>query len=173
MDERVQFDPDRDDVEITADAGWGDAYSLREIQRRMRHPDPERAARWARLWHASWDIALERARTYNRRDLIQWMLDTGEPVPADVVRALLALRFKPGRPPIPASPEDVVTRVQEAILRGHRWPDCLKVVAADLGCGQDAVLKKWNDYPKTWRDDLRAEVKEAEIVIKDAPLLGK
>ena len=168
-DERVYFRRADDDVVCIANDGEGDAYSLRHIQRMMGDPDPERAARWERLWRASWHIALERLRVYKRRDLIDWMIDTGEPVPADVVRELLDLRLKRGRPPVPATPEDVVARVHEAIRRGHRWPSCLDVVGEELGCGPDAVLKKWNDCPRTWRDDIRADIDAVQIIIEKAP----
>jgi hypothetical protein len=50
----------------------------------------------------------------------------------------------------------VVERVHEAIRRGHRWPECLEVVAKDLDCGPDAVLRQWRLCAD--RDAIRAAV---------------
>jgi hypothetical protein len=178
-DERVEWDTDRDDVIINNDDL---VVSLQECRRMMRHPDPYSAQYWRRLWLGSWAVAIRRVQVYNCRRLLDWLLDTGEPVPADIARQLMGLKGPPNRPPaIRETPDAVVRRVRRAILDGHRFDStddsaacnpAFVAVAEQLGCSPGTVERYYDQCPQEVRDYIKSEEEaERRLIesVKDLP----
>ena len=137
---------------------------LRNFIVTMEGPDVEHAKYVQSLWDDVWRLALKEVQEFNDRRLMNFLLDSGQHVPADCARALLTLRGPNRRPPaIRETPAQVVYRVRMAIIRGHRFESLEKAehnpafvaVARQLHCTPAAVQHHYRRCPAAKRKAIK------------------
>ena len=139
--------------------------AARWLSERMDDLGPMCPERLQGLWNELWGVALDQVRESNDRRLMNFLLDTDKPVPAECARELLTLRGPNRRPSaILETPEEVVSLVRLAIIRGHRFDNREKAennpafvaVARHLDCTPAAVQHHYRRCP----DEKRQAIKD-------------
>jgi len=95
--------------------------------------------------------------------MLDWMLDTGEPVPANIVRELMALKRNPGCPRMPYTPSELLTRIYTHMAAGLPRDDAIAKVAEEIGFGFDTVKERAD----TIKGEARAYVKTGVYSVRD------